>query len=130
MRVCLRVGISLWSCDTGLRIDWVCLLIGDRATKRKHRSIPACHFRTTASHTRDLQHRLWLPLSTEKCWISSPSLQVKRRSQVKDTLESFYRKRIVRTATVQGLSRIASDLIVKNFDTPMKVMVVRNMGLG
>lgn len=27
----------------------------------------------------------------------------------------------MRTSAIQGLSRIASDLIVKNFDTPMKV---------
>ncbi|CAM9799339.1 unnamed protein product, partial [Scytosiphon promiscuus] len=43
---------------------------------------------------------------------------VTHRSQIPDTLESFYRSRIIRTSAIQGLSRIASDLIVKNFDTP------------
>lgn len=48
--------------------------------------------------------------------------QVTHRSQIPDTLQSFYRSRIIRTSAIQGLSRIASDLIVKNFDTPMKVL--------
>lgn len=47
--------------------------------------------------------------------------EVTHRSQIPSTLQSFYRTRIVRTSAIQGLSRIASDLIVKNFDTPMKV---------
>eukprot|EP00752_Nemacystus_decipiens_P002003 g1924.t1 len=47
--------------------------------------------------------------------------EVTHRSQIPDTLQSFYRSRIIRTSAIQGLSRIASDLIVKNFDTPMKV---------
>ncbi|CAN0036712.1 unnamed protein product [Ectocarpus sp. 4 AP-2014] len=46
---------------------------------------------------------------------------VTHRSQIPETLESFYRSRIIRTSAIQGLSRIASDLIVKNFDTPMKM---------
>eukprot|EP00904_Undaria_pinnatifida_P002278 jgi/Undpi1/12050/HiC_scaffold_4.g01749.m1 len=47
--------------------------------------------------------------------------EVTRRSEIPSTLQNFYRTRIVRTSAIQGLSRIASDLIVKNFDTPMKV---------
>lgn len=47
--------------------------------------------------------------------------EVKNRSQIPSTLRSFYNARIIRTAAVQGLSRLASDLIVQNFDTPMKI---------
>lgn len=43
------------------------------------------------------------------------------RSRIAPTLQGFYKSRIMRTSTIQGLSRLASDLIVKNFDTPMKV---------
>ena len=54
--------------------------------------------------------------------IALNAAQVTHRSQISDTLQSFYRSRIIRTSAIQGLSRIASDLIVKNFDTPMKVL--------
>lgn len=38
--------------------------------------------------------------------------------KIQDSLQSFYRKRIVRVSIVQFLSRLASDLIINAFDTP------------
>ena len=37
---------------------------------------------------------------------------------LEDTLQDFYRSRIVRVSIVQFLSRLASDLIINAFDTP------------
>ncbi|CAN0288097.1 unnamed protein product, partial [Discosporangium mesarthrocarpum] len=45
---------------------------------------------------------------------------VTSRSEIPSTLQGFYRSRVMRTSIIQGLSRIASDLIVQQFDTPMK----------
>jgi len=44
--------------------------------------------------------------------------EVTDRSQIPGTLQGFYRERLPRTAVTQGLSRLASDLIVSAFDTP------------
>jgi len=44
------------------------------------------------------------------------------RSSIPSALQKYYRDRIVRTSIVQGLSRLASDLIVNQFDTPCKVI--------
>jgi zeaxanthin epoxidase len=41
-----------------------------------------------------------------------------RAEVVAAALQDYYRTRIVRTATVQVLSRMASDLIINLFDTP------------
>jgi hypothetical protein len=38
--------------------------------------------------------------------------------------QNFYLERLPRTAICQGLSRIASDLIVSAFDTPFQVLVL------
>ena len=38
--------------------------------------------------------------------------------KLQDSLQDFYRKRIVRVTIVQFLSRLASDLIINAFDTP------------
>jgi len=45
---------------------------------------------------------------------------VKHRAEVPDVLQSYYRARILRTATVQFLSRIASDLLLDTFTFPWK----------
>eukprot|EP00930_Biecheleria_cincta_P100849 TRINITY_DN92476_c0_g1_i1.p1 TRINITY_DN92476_c0_g1~~TRINITY_DN92476_c0_g1_i1.p1 ORF type:complete len:565 (+),score=107.91 TRINITY_DN92476_c0_g1_i1:86-1780(+) len=45
---------------------------------------------------------------------------VKHRREVPDVLQSYYRARIFRTATVQFLSRIASDLLLDTFTFPWK----------
>ncbi|CAM9300604.1 unnamed protein product [Choristocarpus tenellus] len=46
---------------------------------------------------------------------------VTRRAEIPLALQQFYRSRVTRTSIIQGLSRLASDLIVQRFDTPMKV---------
>merc|ERR1719226_294650 len=45
---------------------------------------------------------------------------VTNTSQVPDLLQEYYRERIVRTAAVQFLSRIASDLLLDTFTFPWK----------
>ena len=42
-------------------------------------------------------------------------------AQVAATLQGFYWNRLPRTAIIQFLSRIASDLIISSFDTPFQV---------
>lgn len=44
--------------------------------------------------------------------------QTKTTQKLEDTLQEFYKKRIVRVSIVQFLSRLASDLIINAFDTP------------
>lgn len=42
----------------------------------------------------------------------------KTTEKVQDSLQDFYKKRILRVSIVQFLSRLASDLIINAFDTP------------
>lgn len=42
----------------------------------------------------------------------------KSTAKIQDSLQDFYRKRILRVSAVQFLSRLASDLIINAFDTP------------
>ena len=42
------------------------------------------------------------------------------KSQLKGVLQEYYRKRIVRSAVVQGMSRLSSDIIITSFSTPFK----------
>jgi len=45
-----------------------------------------------------------------------------KRSEISDALSGDYRnRRLTRSASVQGLSRFASDIIIRGFDTPCKV---------
>jgi len=44
--------------------------------------------------------------------------KTKTTEKIQDSLQEFYRKRIVRVTIVQFLSRLASDLIINAFDTP------------
>ena len=44
-----------------------------------------------------------------------------RRSEVESALASYRDTRLTRSASVQGLSRFASDIIIRGFDTPCKV---------
>lgn len=46
--------------------------------------------------------------------------QVRHRQEIPDVLQDYYRTRIFRTATVQFLSRIASDLLLDTFTFPWK----------
>lgn len=43
------------------------------------------------------------------------------RTEIKGKLESYARRRQIRSAAVQGLSRFASDIIIRGFDTPAKI---------
>jgi zeaxanthin epoxidase len=45
-----------------------------------------------------------------------------KRSQVANRLQTYQRRRLVRSAAVQGLSRFASDIIIRGFDTPAKIV--------
>jgi len=44
------------------------------------------------------------------------------RSDVTDSLKKYKSRRLVRSAAVQGLSRFASDIIIRGFDTPAKIV--------
>ncbi|KAJ8603474.1 hypothetical protein CTAYLR_005113 [Chrysophaeum taylorii] len=45
------------------------------------------------------------------------------RTRVPVALKRYRDRRLVRSATVQGLSRFASDIIIRGFDTPFKLVV-------
>jgi len=58
----------------------------------------------------------------EDCYVIANKLSdIKKRSQVNGALSSYYDSRILRSAAVQGLSRFASDIIIQNFDVPLKI---------
>lgn len=58
----------------------------------------------------------------EDAYVIAQELEVtKKRSQVSFSLNTYQRRRLVRSAVVQGLSRFASDIIIRGFDTPAKV---------
>jgi len=44
-----------------------------------------------------------------------------RRSEITGALSSYRNRRLTRSAAVQGLSRFASDIIIRGFDTPCKI---------
>ena len=46
---------------------------------------------------------------------------VQRRSEVPAALSEYRDTRLTRSAAVQGLSRFASDIIIRGFDTPCKL---------
>jgi len=48
---------------------------------------------------------------------------VTRRSEIAETLQTYRNRRLTRSAAVQGLSRFASDIIIRGFDTPCKIGV-------
>lgn len=48
--------------------------------------------------------------------------KAKTRSEVTGLLKTYHRRRLVRSAAVQGLSRFASDIIIRGFDTPAKIV--------
>lgn len=45
------------------------------------------------------------------------------RTEINSKLDSYRNRRLVRSAAVQGLSRFASDIIIRGFDTPAKIVV-------
>merc|ERR1719491_208775 len=44
------------------------------------------------------------------------------RDEIEGRLKKYKERRLVRTAVVQGLSRFASDIIIRGFDTPAKIV--------
>ena len=46
---------------------------------------------------------------------------ISRRSEVEGVLREYRDTRLTRSAAVQGLSRFASDIIIRGFDTPCKL---------
>jgi len=63
----------------------------------------------------------FLPCSQaiEDAYVLSELLaNTKTTEKLEDSLQEFYKKRIVRVSIVQFLSRLASDLIINAFDTP------------
>ena len=46
----------------------------------------------------------------------------KSRTEITQKLQSYQKRRLVRSAAVQGLSRFASDIIIRGFDTPTKMV--------
>merc|ERR1712157_291881 len=50
--------------------------------------------------------------------LTNTLLDCKSTGRIENSLQEFYRKRIVRVSIVQLLSRLASDLIINAFDTP------------
>lgn len=44
------------------------------------------------------------------------------RDDVSGALDTYRNRRLVRSAAVQGLSRFASDIIIRGFDTPSKIV--------
>lgn len=55
--------------------------------------------------------------------------KVKTRKEITRTLKSYQSRRLVRSAAVQGLSRFASDIIIRGFDTPAKIVWDEGKGL-
>ena len=53
--------------------------------------------------------------------IAQELASTKKRSNVPAALTHYQRRRLIRSAAVQGLSRFASDIIIRGFDTPAKV---------
>ncbi len=54
--------------------------------------------------------------------LSQELLSAKYRKEITTKLESYQRRRLIRSAAVQGLSRFASDIIIRGFDTPAKIV--------
>lgn len=59
----------------------------------------------------------------EDAYVISEELgSAKSRTEITQKLKTYQRRRLVRSAAVQGLSRFASDIIIRGFDTPAKIV--------
>lgn len=45
-----------------------------------------------------------------------------KRDEIEGKLNNYRGRRLIRSAAVQGLSRFASDIIIRGFDTPAKIV--------
>jgi zeaxanthin epoxidase len=60
----------------------------------------------------------------EDAFVISQELKaMKHRGEIAGKLENYRSRRLIRSAAVQGLSRLASDIIVSTFDTPFKIVL-------
>jgi zeaxanthin epoxidase len=58
----------------------------------------------------------------EDAFVISQELgQCKNRKELESAMKRYRGRRLVRSAAVQGLSRFASDIIIRGFDTPAKI---------
>jgi zeaxanthin epoxidase len=55
--------------------------------------------------------------------------QCKTRNDIAGALRRYRDRRLVRSAAVQGLSRFASDIIIRGFDTPAKIVKGEDGGI-
>jgi zeaxanthin epoxidase len=53
--------------------------------------------------------------------LSNLLCDVTDKKQIPGVLQEYYRRRIARSAIVQGLSRLSSDVIISSFSTPFKL---------
>merc|ERR1711948_121383 len=53
--------------------------------------------------------------------LSEKLTTISKRSDVEEALNQYRNRRLARSASVQGLSRFASDIIIRGFDTPAKI---------
>jgi len=53
--------------------------------------------------------------------ISEEVTKIQSRSELTGALQTYRNRRLTRSAAVQGLSRFASDIIIRGFDTPCKI---------
>ena len=53
---------------------------------------------------------------------------VNNKKQIPDALQRYYRRRIVRSAIVQGMSRASSDIIISSFSTPFSLKEFLSQG--
>jgi zeaxanthin epoxidase len=59
----------------------------------------------------------------EDAFVISEELgNAKSRTEITNKLKTYQKRRLVRSAAVQGLSRFASDIIIRGFDTPAKIV--------
>lgn len=66
----------------------------------------------------------------EDAFVLEQELQtITSRSQIKDKLGRYRERRLIRSAVVQGLSRFASDIIIRGFDTPAKIVTTPSFKL-
>lgn len=54
--------------------------------------------------------------------ISNELATATSRTEITGKLKSYQQRRLIRSAAVQGLSRFASDIIIRGFDTPTKIV--------
>lgn len=56
--------------------------------------------------------------------------EIEEKSQIPEALQEYYRQRIVRSAVVQGMSRLSSDIIITSFSTPFRLSEFLKEGLS